>query len=308
MRHPMRAPDGADDCAYTSVDELLALRKAGMQLPFLHPRAVRQRRVGEQRSRERGRGIEFEDVRAYQAGDDLRHIAWRLTARAGKPYTRLHAQERERECFLAIDQRACMFFGARHCFKSVQAARAAALLAWSAVASGHRFGALVAAREVHPLRYQPARAAALQLIALLASCNRQLDATAPAGPDLGAILQACATHSRSGSAVVILSDFSGMDTAAAQRVHALAQSRTVLLLQIVDPLEVDLPLATVGVSDGRERASVHIGKALQSRYRKGLEATELQLANCAERAGVVQHRLGTEEDALRALGRILQRG
>jgi uncharacterized protein (DUF58 family) len=91
----------------------------------------------------RGRGVEFEEVRPYVVGDDVRTIDWRVSARTGRAHTRLFRAERERPVYLLLDQRHSMFFGTRGSMKSVQAAHAAALLAWAALAGGDRVGGLV---------------------------------------------------------------------------------------------------------------------------------------------------------------------
>ena len=90
----------------------------------------------------RGRGMDYAESRVYQPGDDARAIDWRRTARSGKPHTKLFREERERSLLLLLDTHACMRFGTRARFKSVQAARAAALAAWTAARAGDRIGAL----------------------------------------------------------------------------------------------------------------------------------------------------------------------
>jgi uncharacterized protein (DUF58 family) len=95
---------------------------------------------GQYRTRFRGRGMEFAEVRAYQPGDDVRSIDWRVTARRGKAHTKLFHEERERPVLVAVDYRTPMFFATRGCFKAVQVSRLAALLAWQALGRGDRIG------------------------------------------------------------------------------------------------------------------------------------------------------------------------
>ena len=81
----------------------------------------------------RGRGFDFEEIRRYLPGDDIRSIDWRVTARTGKPHLRVFTEERDRPVILVVDQRRSMFFGSRRALKSVVAAETAALAAWEDV-------------------------------------------------------------------------------------------------------------------------------------------------------------------------------
>ena len=86
--------------------------------------------------------MEYAESREYAIGDDARHIDWRLTARSGKPHTKLFQAERERLTLIVADTAPALYFGTRVRFKSVQAARAGAIAAWAAVRDGDRIAAL----------------------------------------------------------------------------------------------------------------------------------------------------------------------
>jgi hypothetical protein len=100
-------------------------------------------------SRFRGRGMEFDESRPYQPGDDPRSIDWRVTARSTTAYTKLFREERERPVLIAVDLRANMHFATQGCFKSVNASRAAALLSWAAHHRGDRLGGLIFGDTTH---------------------------------------------------------------------------------------------------------------------------------------------------------------
>src|SRR5690606_33957533 len=120
--------------------ELVALRAAAQgRRP---PRRGRHGVSGQAPSPLRGRGMEYAESREYAIGDDARHIDWRLTARSGKPHTKLFQAERERLTLLVADTAPALYFGTRVRFKSVQAARAGAVAAWAAVRDGDRVAAL----------------------------------------------------------------------------------------------------------------------------------------------------------------------
>ncbi len=98
--------------------------------------------AGNRQSRFRGRGIDFQESRNYQPGDDIRTMDWRVTARTGRPHTKVFQEERERPIIIVIDCNPSMFFGTRVAFKAVIAARLAALIAWAAIRNGDRIGAV----------------------------------------------------------------------------------------------------------------------------------------------------------------------
>jgi len=124
-----------------SLDELLSMRLRARRLARPSTR-VRGSHAATHTSRFRGRGVDYVESRAYQPGDDIRLMDWRLTARSGRPHTKVFQEEREQSILLLVDCNASMHFGSRARFKSVQAARTAALVAWAAVHGGDRVGAI----------------------------------------------------------------------------------------------------------------------------------------------------------------------
>ncbi|MDE2396282.1 MAG: DUF58 domain-containing protein [Burkholderiales bacterium] len=125
------------------LDELLALRGAARGLDLHAHRPALARLAGGHRSAQRGRGLEFEEVRPYAVGDDARNIDWRVTARRGRVHTKLFREERERPVWLLADLHPGLFFGSRRQLQSALLVRAAALLAWAAAGGGDRLGALL---------------------------------------------------------------------------------------------------------------------------------------------------------------------
>ena len=109
----------------TDLRKLLAARHWAQGLSLFSRQAARNLLLGNVRSRYRGRGMEFEEVRRYQAGDDIRTIDWKVSARAQGTYTKLFCEERERPCHILVDQRSSLFFGSSIQFKSVLAAELA---------------------------------------------------------------------------------------------------------------------------------------------------------------------------------------
>ncbi len=132
----------ADAGVRVTLNELLALSAQARGSSLAEVRRSAAARAGLHASRWRGRGVDFRESRIYQAGDDIRHIDWRVTARSGRAHTKLFEEEREHGLLLLVDFNPSMRFGTRVRFKSVQAARIASLLAWMASTSGDRVGAI----------------------------------------------------------------------------------------------------------------------------------------------------------------------
>jgi uncharacterized protein (DUF58 family) len=192
-------------------------------------------------SRFRGRGVDYVESRAYQPGDDIRQMDWRVTARTGRPHTKLFQEEREQSILLIVDCNSSLHFGTRVRFKSVQAARTAALLAWATVQGGDRIGALGfgpgLAAEVKP---GGGPRGALRVLRGLA----EWDAIARAGGEvvpLSQALQRAHRLARPGSRVILLTDGFAADAAAESPLSLLAEHCDVAAVLLSDPLELAAP-------------------------------------------------------------------
>lgn len=150
---------------YVDLDGLIALEGHGRSVSFLPRQPVNSLLSGRFASRMRGRGLNFEEIRDYRPGDDVRSIDWKVTARLQKPHVRVFNEERDRQALLVVDQRLSMFFGSRRAMKSVTAAEAAAIGAWRILAVGDRVGAILFNdRDVVEVRARRSRATVLDLI------------------------------------------------------------------------------------------------------------------------------------------------
>lgn len=240
--------------AYVELEDLIALRFPARQLRLARRNRALSVLAGPNKSNFRGRGIDFEEVRNYQAGDDIRSIDWRVTARTGTAHTKLFREERERPVLVAVDQRSSMFFGSTHCFKSVLAAHLASLLAWSALDAGDRVGGLVfngaSHREIRPRR---SRKTVLALLSQIAQYNRALPLAMPADIGFAEILGNLRRIVRPGSSLFIVSDFRGAEEEGArEQLFQMAQHIEITAIACNDPLEADLPKAgRYAVTDGR---------------------------------------------------------
>lgn len=224
----------------TSLDELLGLRSAAVAL---QRKAVRQSAApqdGNSVSRRLGRGLDFAEVREYQPGDDVRMIDWKVTARSGKAHTKLFVEERERPVLLLIDGRASMRFATRGMYKSMMAARLAALLGWCAVSANDRVGGFVFNDDWHSeIRPQSGRRGLMALFRAIHQC--QLRASDGGGEQLVKTLARLRHSAHSGSTVVLLSDFHDFDDAARSSLGSATHALDLVAVHLSDPLEFSLP-------------------------------------------------------------------
>src|SRR5690554_726431 len=158
--------------ATISLQQLLVQRQAAQIVSYAPYNRSIAGISGLHLSKMRGRGIDFEEFRPYQQGDDIRTIDWRVTARIGKPFTKVFREERERPVIIAVDQTSSMYFGSQVAFKSVIAAQAAAIFCWMAIDNGDRVGGLVYGdTEQSLVRPKRSRRSALHLLNMIHQYN-----------------------------------------------------------------------------------------------------------------------------------------
>jgi uncharacterized protein (DUF58 family) len=223
--------------------DLLRLRPAGESIRLTAPR-IRVAAAGGHLSPYKGRGVEFDESRPYQPGDDLRTIDWRVTARTGKPHTKVFREERNRPVFVWLDLRRPMLFATRGAYKGVRAAEMAALIAWSAVANGDRLGGLVFSEtEHHELRPALGLRSALRLFQKVAADSlwQPGSSETPAETDAGHALLRLTRVARPGSLIFLLSDFRRLGADAERHLRQLAGHCDLVLVHFFDPVEAELP-------------------------------------------------------------------
>lgn len=198
--------------------------------------------AGARTSRLRARGMEYEESRPYQSGDDVRNIDWRVTARTSKTHTKLFREERERPTLIWLDCRRSMFFATRGAFKSVVAAYLAGLLAWAAHLQGDRVGCIcVHENELQTVTPQRGLAGLQRVLSRIHRATEQPQPAAGAArPSLAALAGLRNPQSRGGRAYLI-SDFADFDGETLTALKALKPLLNLTLLQVYDPIEASLP-------------------------------------------------------------------
>lgn len=230
---------------FTSLNELLMLEGYAKNSPFL----AKKQRVssvlgGKHASKLRGRGLDFEEVRNYVPGDDIRTIDWKVTARTQKTHTRVYSEEKEKPALIIVDQTKSMFFGSQVKMKSVVAAELAAISAFKVLKEGDRVGGIILSDDKIDIIYPKRdRKNILLFLEKLVANNRAL-ANSKAGDmdsrvdDAFQKIRNLVTHD---FLVVVVSDFQRYDEKVIRNISYMAQHNDVILAKIYDPMEQNIP-------------------------------------------------------------------
>lgn len=250
---------------YVDLEELIALEYRGRKVSFMPHQPVHSLLSGRFASRMRGRGLNFEEIRDYRPGDDVRSIDWKVTARLQKPHVRVFNEERDRQALLVVDQRLSMFFGSRLAMKSVAAAQVASIGAWRVFGAGDRIGAIIFNdRDLVEIKSRRSRATVLQILTGIVAQNEALGVgrgIAGAPGTLNAALERAQRRALHDATVIVISDFDGADDATRKMIGGLKRHNDVVALLVHDPLQSNLPAsARMTVTDGDLQIELEIGR------------------------------------------------
>ena len=252
-RHPQSNDVASSAGTQATIDELIKLRLRAKGLRLRGQQMATSVISGAHHSRFRGRGMDYQESRCYQPGDDIRNMDWRVTARSGKPHTKLYQEERERPVVVVIDLGPSMFFGTRNCLKSVQACRAAALLGWATINQGDRIGALIFNGKHQELQPSGGQRGVLRLIRHLNEAGDPAKGTTNSAhaDGLNHALKRLYRVARPGSLIFIISDLYNINDNTDQLLLGLRQHNDLITLQMLDPLELEPPPpGSYGITDG----------------------------------------------------------
>ena len=295
------------DGIHLSAPELIALkpRCTALSLPMNRPAASSL--AGAYRSRFRGRGVDFVESRNYLPGDDIRNMDWRVTARTGKPHTKIFQEERERPVLVVVDASPSLYFGTRTRLKSVAAGQLAAAVAWASVRRGDRIGAFLLAGDAHKeLRPTGGRRGAMRVIQGLVDWLDP-ESLHQGHTPLSASLERVRHAVRPGSLVLIISDFFNLDEQCHRHLSRLRQNNDVIGCQVMDPAEEHLPAGRFPISDGENSAMLDTN---QQKSRRKFDRMSTELGE-VPRSLFRRHKCGwlvlkTTDDPVDVLGRELR--
>jgi uncharacterized protein (DUF58 family) len=307
---------------YVSAADLAALESQARHLVFRPPRPNHNLLAGRHGSRVRGRGLDFEELRQYLPGDDVRTIDWKVTARSRRPFVRVYTEEKDRPVTLVVDQRINMFFGSARAMKSVAAAEAAALCGWRALSDGDRVGSLLFDdTNVVEQRPQRDRGSMLRWLGTLARMNQALAANSPAsrnGAQFDRALDAAIRVAQHDHLVIICTDCDGHSARTPDLLRQLALRNDVVLVLVHDPFFSNLPHSgALVVSDGAlqvelrlasgrsrraitDRADARLASILDWQRQFGIVVIPVSAAE--ETAAQLRHLMGSGAPRARARG------
>lgn len=263
---------------------------------------VHQRHPGDSRSVHLGRGLDFEESRPYQPGDDIRDMDWRTTARIGKPYLKIYREEHHPMLHMVIDRGAGMRFGTRVRLKAAQAARVTALLAIASSRDCACIGGTVVEDAATPLLCQPGDAGALAISEAAAAPCPPLGKGGDAAAAWDALLPRLIAEIPRGSRLVFVTDLHWLREEHASALNLLASRQEVAVCEILDPAEAMLP--DVGLARFRDTASGATrwidtaSRNVRAVFQREAEAQRQARVLLLRRAGIAHLSVRTDEDAL----------
>lgn len=230
---------------------------------------------GRHMSHYRGRGLNFEEFRHYQQGDDTRDLDWRITMRTRKPHVRVYSEEKDLPVVMLVDQRSNMFFSSEQYMKSVIAAELASLCAWRVTKESDRIGCLVFNDKSH-VWFAPERNQkhTLRMIKAIESFNHQLSIENKREEEVDVsfyrALTALNKGGLRGALILMFSDMKGLDDRGKKLVQSLQAHNDVLGVRISDPMEAQLQSANhFFVTDGEQQVAIpSLSDDLANKYKQ----------------------------------------
>ena len=295
---------------YASLEELIRIRYRARDFSFKPQQPVTSILSGRYASRLRGRGLNFEELRRYHEGDDIRTIDWQVTARTRTPYVRVYTEEKDRAVLLMVDQRLNMFFGTRDRLKSVTAAELAALGAWRALDVGDRVG-VVAFNDETLFELPPRRSEqnVMSIMKGVLEMNHALHAKSrisPAPGMLNTALEMAMRLAKHDVLVVIISDFFGVDEQTSKLTARISTHNDILGILVHDPMRLDPPTGRLRASDGENQLEMDLNdRKLRERLVRDYRDEQERITRFLRRLSAPLLMISNEGDVVSQVRRLL---
>lgn len=265
---------------------------------------------GDYRSLFYGFGVDFADLREYQAEDDIRYIDWNVTARMDTPYVRQYTEDREISAWFLMDLSPSVDFGTMQ----NQEGKRAILVDFVAVLSrlltrhGNRVGAMMFGNGLQ--KSVPARGGKMHVLRLIHEMQKQPHLSQAPFTDLRLFLKGALNSIKKRSLIFVISDFisaPGWESALSQ----LNQHHEVIAVRLYDPAEIDLPdVGVMVMEDAETGGQLYVDthdKKFRKRFQEAMQLRETDLKNAFKRAGVDVLPLSTQDDIVRSIVRFAKR-
>ncbi len=280
---------------------LTRILKRVRRIELLTRGMVKEMLGGQYHSRFKGQGIEFDDFREYQPGDDVRFLDWNVTARMNEPFVRKYVEERELTVMLCVDVSGSGDYGSEEDSKRERAAEIAAVFAFSAVQNQDKVGLTLFSSGVE--QYLPARKGAPHALRILRDIlnNEPRQRGTDLKPPLDLALERIAHR----ALVIVVSDFLTHDRAWEKSLRAVAAKHDVVAAQIMDTRELTLPHAGRVCLEDPETGEQYLvntsSPAVREQYERRVTERQAALVGLLRRSGVERIAVRTNEDYVPAL-------
>lgn len=304
----MTSNDQAEGITWISAQSLIKLRLHASQLPIDRSK-IHAKQGGAYLSSFKGRGMEFDESRIYQAGDDIRNMDWRVTARTGQAHTKIFREERERPVLLWLDLNSSMMFATRNRYKSVIACEIASLIAWSAANNNDRLGGLIFSADEH-IEIKPRRGKTA-VLDFIGRCTKhsawtnqhnseQADATTSVSKSRAVSRLQSVTHP--GSLIFMISDFRDMDKPAFSRIANLSRNNDIIMIKVTDPIEAELPTSgSYRLTDGIRDLQLQANNRTREQYHQRFLDQQHKLDYFCRKNRIHLINISTNDDVLQTL-------
>jgi len=284
--------------AFCEESQLVQLRMLAKRIRMASLPQLSGLMSGSHESKQKGRGLDLDQLRIYQPGDDIRSIDWRVTARTQKPHTRIYKEERERPIMIFCDQRSPMFFGSQRSFKSAVAAQTMALIAWAAIDHGDKVGAYILGDQAEmDFRAKQRPQHVLHILQELVRFNQALlHSEHKLKRSLGDSLQHINRSLTPGTTLFLISDFYDLADSDKEALFKLKRHNHVVALQVFDPLEQEVPpIGSYGVSDGEQEAVLNITRGNIQQFEQAQKMWQQGINNQFKQLGINHHMINAGE-------------
>lgn len=295
----------AEGITWISPQSLIALRLQA-DPSLLNSSSIHAKQGGAYLSSFKGRGMEFDESRIYQAGDDIRNMDWRVTARTGSAHTKVFREERERPVLLWLDLNASMMFATRNRFKSVIATELASLIAWSAAKNNDRLGGLIFSADEHiEIKPRRGKTAALDFIGRCTK-HRAWTTWQTAGQtkrNTESAISRLRKVTHPGSLVFMISDFRDLDEKSFSHIANIARHNDIILIKINDPIEAELPASgDYKLTDGINELQIHTAdKKTRNEYQQRFIDSDEQMKRFCRQHRIHLIQVSTADDPVARL-------
>lgn len=284
---------------FPKASELIRLKQFAKSPEFKKSLSTSQL-AGQWKSIFKGRSMDFDEVRSYQSGDDIRSIDWNISAKTGELHTQIYKEEKERPVLIMVDYSSSMHFGTRKKFKCTLAAEIASIYAFSLINKGDRIGGLIFDESSHrEIRPKMQLSGVLQLIhhlTIATKNNESHNQNEGLKNKFESAIKKLARLSKPGMALFIISDFLNFNETVEKYLIQMAQHCQVNLCMVYDPIERNLPNVEFDIDSEGERFRIGGFTQEVKKHQEYFESRINEIKNFSKRKNFTFSLISTDDD------------